>query len=89
MPVRDSTAWRHAIIEKKVINRDDGGWGTVTSSGTHYVMCAWDTCTKDGLEMFKIRKHLGKLPGERTMNYVFCSERHKQFWIDDLYRNRV
>ena len=89
MPVRDTTAWRHAIIQKKVINRDEGGWGTPTSSGTHYVMCAWSDCLYDGYEMFKIVERTNA-PGyeQRLVNYVFCSERHKQLWIDELYRNR-
>lgn len=89
MPVRGSSEWRHAIIGKKIINLDMGGDGRVTESGTHYVMCAWDTCEKDGLEMYKIVKHLGVMRGERTMNYVFCSEKHRQYFLDDLHRAKV
>jgi hypothetical protein len=76
MPVRDTTAWRHAIHDKKVINHDRGG--------TH-VMCAWDTCERDGFETNKIRVNNAK-PGQepRYMYYVFCSERHKQYWLANV-----
>jgi hypothetical protein len=75
MPVRDSTEWRHAILDKKVINHDRGG--------TH-VMCAWDTCERDSFENYKVRVNNAK-PGypPRYMNYTFCSETHKQYWINN------
>jgi hypothetical protein len=73
MPVRDSTAWRHAIIQKKVINFDHGG--------SKHVMCAWDTCEKDGYESHKIVTHENS-PGyeSKTITYIFCSESHKDYW---------
>jgi hypothetical protein len=76
MPVRDSTEWRHAILDKKVINMDRGG--------TH-VMCAWDTCERDAYENYKVRTNTAA-PGyqPRYMNYTFCSETHKQFWINNM-----
>jgi hypothetical protein len=76
MPVRDSTEWKHAIHDKKVINLDRGG--------TH-VMCAWDTCEHDSFETYKVRVNDGK-PGQapRYMNYTFCSETHKQYWINNV-----
>lgn len=89
MPVRGSSAWNHAIIEKKVINRDEGGWGKVTDSGTHYVLCAWDTCERDGLENYKVRvedsapQYRGT-PDEKYINYVFCTERHKAYWLASM-----
>ena len=76
MPVRGSTQWKHAILQKKVINLDH--------DGNRNVMCAWDTCEKDGYESFKVVKHLGKEKGERTMTYVFCTERHRQYWIASM-----
>jgi hypothetical protein len=88
MPVRDTTAWRHAIIQKKVINHDRGG--------TH-VMCAWDTCENDGYEMHRVRVQThadnveeftmtpnGPMPNLRYMNYVFCSERHKMYFVNSI-----
>jgi hypothetical protein len=86
VPVRGTT---HARIMKRVINRDEGGDGRVTSSGTHYVMCAYGPCDNDGFENNKVRENMAA-PGHppRYYNYVFCSERHKQLWLDELYRNR-
>jgi hypothetical protein len=90
VPVRGSTAWQHARIQKRIINRDEGGDGRVTSSGTHYTLCAWSDCDKDGLELYKVRITQSVSGNEpRFMNYVFCGERHKQHWLDDLRRNRV
>jgi hypothetical protein len=93
MPVRGTTAWQHAKIQKKIINRDEGGDGRVTSSGTHYVICAWSYCENDATEIFKVRvaTHEEKYPGaeERFMNYAFCSERCKQHWLDEWYKQHV
>jgi len=78
MPVRDSSEWRHSIIERKVINHDRGG--------TH-VMCAWDTCERDGFENFKVVTHNGATMAnrdERNMVYVFCTERHKRYWLASI-----
>jgi hypothetical protein len=89
MPVRGSTAWQHARVDKRVINRDEGGDGRVTWSGTHYVICAWNTCENDGLENYKIRQNTaadGREP--RYVNFVFCSERCKNHWLDELHRNK-
>lgn len=76
--MRDTTRWRHDIIQKKVINHDRGGT---------YVMCAWDTCEKDGLEMHKCVER-DNTPGyeSRTISYVFCSERHRQYFIHSTVR---
>jgi len=89
MPVRGSSEWHHARVEKRVINRDEGGYGRSTSSGTHYVMCAYGACDKDGYEMYKARENTaarGYAP--RYVNYVFCSEKCKQAWRDELIRQR-
>jgi hypothetical protein len=81
MPVRGSSQWTHAIHEKKVINHDQGGT---------YVMCAWDTCENPGFECHKVRtkQHAEGYAetDERYMNYVFCSERHKQYWLFNAQR---
>lgn len=74
MTVRGTTAHRHAVIQKKVINRDSG-------DGRH-IICAWDTCELDGYELYKIRVNTAEDGYEvRYMHYVFCSERHKQYWL--------
>lgn len=89
MPVRGTTAWEHAIIQKKVINLDEGGWGTPTNSGTHFVMCSWSDCENPGYELYKVRVATHKEGyEERFMNYVFCCERHKLWWIDEVRRMR-
>lgn len=77
MTVRDTTAYRHAIIQRKVINHDSG-------TG-RYIICSWDTCENDGFELYKVRVNTAN-PGyeERFMHYVFCSERHKQYWLANI-----
>jgi hypothetical protein len=77
MPVRDSTAWRHAQIQRKIINHDSGVG--------RKIICSWDTCEKDGYEMYKVVVHMGNERGERTMNYVFCSDRHKYYWLQNTH----
>lgn len=88
MPVRGTTAWQHARIQKRIINLDEGGDGRVTSSGTHYVLCAYAPCDKDGYELYKTRENIaaaGNPPDYR--NYVFCSEKCKQAWVDEFRRS--
>lgn len=96
MAVRDTSAWRHATLQRKVINLDH--------DGDRHVMCAWDTCEKDGYENYKVRvkTHADDantrrrivetkagimllVSDERYMNYVFCSERHKMYWLNTLH----
>lgn len=72
MPVRGTTQWNHAIVQKKVINHDRGGT---------YVMCAWDTCERNGFENNKVIIHEGQ---GKTTTYVFCTERHRQYWINSI-----
>lgn len=60
-------------VRKSVIN---------LSTGVH-LLCCWDTCTRDGVELHKV------VVREPTGNacYVFCSERHRQFFIHSHRRN--
>lgn len=69
MPMRE-----HAILEKKVINLDH--------AGDRHVMCAWDTCERDGVESNKCRVNYGTAETPHIVDHVFCSERHRQFWIN-------
>jgi hypothetical protein len=78
MPVRGTTAWQHGIAQKKVFNFD--AWDP------RAIVCAWLDCENPGYELYKLVVHLGVVRGERTMNYVFCSEKCKQHWLDDYYR---
>jgi hypothetical protein len=87
MPVRGTT---HARIQKRVINRDEGGDGRVTSSGTHYVLCAFGPCDKDGYELYKVRVNdAAPTAAPRYMNFVFCSEKCKQHWLDDHWKQHA
>jgi hypothetical protein len=65
---------QHAIIEKKIINLDH--------AGDRHVMCAWDDCENDGVELHKVVINYGKANTPKLVNHVFCSERHKQFFIN-------
>lgn len=68
--------WGHAIVEKKVINLDHGG--------AKHVMCAWDDCERDGVEMHKTTVNYGSADCPQIVNHVFCSERHRQYWINSV-----
>jgi hypothetical protein len=75
--IRDTTQYRHAIIQRKIINHDSG-------TGRH-ILCSWDTCENDGYELYKVRVNTANEGFEvRYMNYVFCSERHKQYWLANI-----
>jgi hypothetical protein len=79
MPVRGTSEQLHAIIQRKAINLDHG----VNGGPTKYIMCAWDDCEKDGFELYKCRVNTGAAGrGKRYITYVFCSERHKQYWVN-------
>lgn len=76
MPIRGTTQHQHAIIEKKIINHDSG-------TGRH-IICAWSDCERDGYESNKVVVHTGQSGYEvRDMHYVFCTERHRQYWLHD------
>jgi hypothetical protein len=79
VPVRGTTAWRHARLERKVVATEGRG-SPVT--GTK-VFCAWDDCDRDGFELYKVVVNYAK-PGFRpyVTRYVFCSERHRLFFLN-------
>lgn len=72
-----STEWRHARIDKPVINLDEGG-----DRHDHHIMCAWDDCTKQGYETNKVVVN-DAAPGHapRYMRFVFCTEKHKYYFV--------
>ena len=89
MPVRGTTRWQHAIIEKKIINRDEGGDGRVTASGTHYVICAYGACERDATTVHEVRVNTARRGYEpRIMHYAFCSEKCKDAWLWEWQRTR-
>lgn len=63
----------HAIIHKKVINLDH--------DGDRKILCAWDECDKHGYELHKVRVNYGTPGNPHILNYVFCTERHKGYFI--------
>ncbi len=52
------------------------------STGAH-IPCCWDDCFKDGVQLHtcRVKEPTG------TAHYVFCSERHRQYWINSHRRN--
>ena len=58
---------------KRVINLDAHGERAIT--------CAWDECDRAGYELHKVRVNYGSAEVPAVTNYVFCSERHKQYFI--------
>jgi hypothetical protein len=66
--------WDHGIIEKRVINLDH--------AGDRHVMCAWDDCERDGFDLHQVRINYGKALTPHVVKHVFCTERHKQFFIN-------
>jgi hypothetical protein len=69
----------HAIIQKSVINLDHGG--------SKHIMCAWDDCENDGFEMYKLRINYGKAETPHYVMHVFCSDRHKDYFINSARRD--
>lgn len=77
MSVRGTTKARH---EKKVIIREGQNDGD-------RIFCGWDDCDNDGIWSNRVRVNYGR---DDPMNgggrydtwYVFCSERHRQYFIN-------
>lgn len=67
---------QHAIIQKKVINLDHGG--------AKHVMCAWDDCELDGFDLHQARVNYGTAETPHVVKHVFCTERHKMFWVNSV-----
>lgn len=65
------------IIARKILSASTGNW----------VPCCWFECTKDGYELYKavFHEHAKELPCDHPLsehvNFVFCSERHKQYYL--------
>jgi len=68
----------HAIIHKKVINLDH--------DGDRHVCCAWDDCERDGVDLHQVRVNYGKADTPHVVKHVFCTDRHKQYWINSTKR---
>lgn len=65
-------------VAKKVLSFSSGTW----------IACAWFECQRPGYELYKaiFHEHARELacdsPMSEHVNFIFCSERHKQ-----LFRN--
>jgi hypothetical protein len=70
------TTRRHGRNEKVIINLDH--------AGDRHVMCAWDDCENDGFELYKCKVNYGKAGTPHIVIHVFCSERHRQYWINSV-----
>lgn len=75
----NNAAKRQKIVERKVVNMDRSWSGQEMG---RFIHCGWDDCEKTGYECYKVRQHTER-PGspERILNWVFCSERHRQYFI--------
>lgn len=62
-----------ARVHKCIINHD--------AQGDRHIKCAWDECERDGYELHKVRVNYGSNDYPQVTNYVFCTERHRQYWI--------
>lgn len=74
MSVRGTT---HARVMRRVIIREGERIG-------NNARCCWDQCDTDGYDLYKARVRdtaHGIEPAIFTW-YLFCSERHKQYWVD-------
>lgn len=43
-----------------------------------YVWCAWDECESPGHDENKV---ISRNDAGADVHYIFCTERHKQFWL--------
>lgn len=69
-------------VYKKVLSWDSGLW----------ILCAWDICDKPGVELYKarVKDQYDPVTGEWSyIQYVFCSERHKMYWVNSHVRYGV
>lgn len=72
----------HARLHQKVVITE-GLW-----TGEK-IFCAWEDCDNDGYFCHRVRVNYGQHPtGEPWVTtYIFCSERHRQYWIHSHHNN--
>lgn len=60
---------------------------------TCWLLCCWEDCERQGVDLHKTRfhDHAPGLPCDSTLAkhiwYVFCSERHRQYFLHSHVRN--
>lgn len=77
MPLRGTTHARHM---KRVLIRESAQEG-------QRILCAWDDCDRPGYDNYRVRvRELKKSVGEGYINYVFCCENHKRYFVNSHRR---
>lgn len=61
-------------VAKKVVN--------FSQPERPFIVCCWDTCERDGVELHKARVNEGGPNHPHIVIYVFCSETHKFYWVN-------
>lgn len=67
---------------RKVLNLDKARSGEV-----RWLPCCWDECERDGVTLHRARFHdhprtiACDAPDSKHVWYVFCSERHRQYFL--------
>jgi hypothetical protein len=86
------TRWQHAVIEKRIVNHDNGG---------RSIVCAWDDCTHRATSLYEVRQHehprgascddveAGLYPGARHYHYAFCSHKCMRYWTNATGTNAL
>lgn len=87
----------HAIIAKRVINFDNGGqplvccWDECDKLGTQlykHTACEHDTTQRVACEIWD-RFAFSKSGRTAHTIYVFCSERHRAYWVNATGKNAL
>lgn len=77
MSVRGTTHARHS---KKVVILEGEQAGDK-------ILCGWSDCDNDGLMLFHLASNAARPGyGRRLERYVFCSERHRQYFLHQMHR---
>lgn len=72
-------------IGKNIVNLDHPG-------DVRFITCAWDTCEARGVDLHRAHFHDHnpgypcEASGAKHVIYVFCSERHKQYFAHSHHR---
>lgn len=85
IPGLDQSRWsnRKRKLGVRMLDRDNA-----KLLDDHHLLCCWDTCEKDALSLYWARENNSTLVAKQYVWYYFCSERHKQYWVNstrDLY----
>lgn len=75
------TTYRGKVSDMQVRDTNDGA----------VLLCGWLDCDRPGYETHKVREYLGFDPRHRGPIYtwyVFCTERHRQYFIHSTTHNK-